>query len=317
MELPLEVPRAGVVGQDVARDHLLPRLVVSLLGGVADDDHAVYDDGRRGRGDVPDLERHPLIRVVLLVQVLPRSPALDEVLHEVHRPGGRESRQRHGLAPVFERLSRVGVERVEEEPGTEDVDDAASIDLGVSDALAVRLSHRVLVPPGHGFGEAPQESSRGWVEGDDVPVLARHRDHLPVHVGRRGPRRARPEARSVPAPRDLEALEIGGIDLRRRRIAGVPGVAAQVGPGGSLHARALGRGGGVRDGSEKEGEKKGAARPAPMVLHHPSALAVALPQFAVRCPVSGKDNTPSWTRVSRDATAPCTQATFLRTVSGS
>ena len=112
-----------------------------------------------------------------------------------------------------------------------------------------------------------------------MPVLARHRDHLAVDVGRRGPRRARPKARSVPAPRDLEALEIGRIDLRRRRVAGVPGVTAHVGPRRSLHARALrrngGAGGGSRDGSEEKGEKKGAARPrTPVVLHHPSALAV-------------------------------------------
>ena len=314
VELPLELAGARVIGQDVARDHLLAGLVVTLLRGVADDDHVVHDDRRGRRRDVADLERHPLIRVVLLVQALPRLPALDEVRHQVHRPRGRESRQRHRLAPVVERPPRLGVERVEEERGTDDVDDPATIDLGVGDALAVRLPHRVLVPPGHGFGEAPQEPSRGGVEGDDMPVLARDRHQLPVDVGRGGPRRARPEARSVPAPRDLEALEIGGIDLRRRRVAGVPGVAPVVGPRGSLHARALRRNGRTRDGSEEKGEKKGAARsPAPVVLHHPSALAVL--SSAVRRPGYGKDNTPSWTRVSRDATSPCTRATFLRNVS--
>ena len=46
MELPQELAGLGIVGDDVARYVLLPRLVVTLLGGVADDDDVVHHDRR-------------------------------------------------------------------------------------------------------------------------------------------------------------------------------------------------------------------------------------------------------------------------------
>ncbi len=239
VELPFQVAGRRVVRHDVARHHLLARLVVALLGGVSDDDHAVRHDRRRRCRDVADLQGNPLIGVVLLIQVLPRAPVLDQVRDQVHGPRGREPRNRHALAPVLEGLSGLRVQRVQEEAWGRDEDDPSAVDLAVGDSLAVAFAHRILITLGVRLGEAPQEFTRGRVERDHVTAFAGDRDEFPVDVGARRLRGARTEARRLKLPSDFEILEVRGVDLGGRCVARVPRVPAEVRPLPALGTRSL------------------------------------------------------------------------------
>ena len=67
MELPLEVTAPGVEGEDVARDVFDAGLVIPLFGRVADHHHSVHHDRRRRGGDVAQLSRDAVIRIVRAV----------------------------------------------------------------------------------------------------------------------------------------------------------------------------------------------------------------------------------------------------------
>ena len=241
VELPLEVAGPHVVGEDVAGHVLDPGLQVALLGRVADDHGVVDDDGRRRRGDVADLPRDADVGVVGPVHARPRAPVGNEVLHEVDGPGVAEAVEGHGAAPALEGQAGLGVEGVQEEARRGDEHHPAAVDLGVGDALPVALAHRVLVAVGVGLAEAPEQLAGRRVEGDHVAPVAGHGDELASDQRRRGPRRGGTEARRVPLPGDLELLEVRRIELVGRRVARVPGVAAEVGPPAVLGPRSLGR----------------------------------------------------------------------------
>ena len=180
----LNFPVSRVVGQDVAGHVLDARLVVALLGGVADHDHVVDDDRRRRAGDVAELERDARVRVVRLLGLQPGLPVRDEILQQVDRAGLREARDRNGPAPVRERLAGLGIERVQEERRRGDEDHAAAVDARVGDALAVVGAHRVLEPAGRRLLERPQRLAGGRVERHDGAPRARDGDQHAVDVDR-------------------------------------------------------------------------------------------------------------------------------------
>ena len=220
VELPQEFAGARVVGEDVAGDVLHARLVVALLGGVAHDDHAVDHDGRRRAGDVALLERHAHVRIVLVAQVG----------EQVHGPGLREALDVHRTAEAFDGLAGLGVQRVQEEGGRDHVDDVAPVHVGVGDALAVVLPHRVLPAEGLGLDPVPEHLAAGRVGGDHVALLPGDADQLAIDVDGG---RARVNVRirgSVPDPLDFELVEVGGVDLGQLGVALAAGVAPDEGP---------------------------------------------------------------------------------------
>ena len=220
VELPQELAGARVIGEDVARDVLLAGLVVALLGGVADDDHAVHHDRRGRAGDVALLERDAHVVVVLVAQVV----------EQVHGPGLGEALDVHRASEALDGLAGLGVERVQEERGRDHVDDVAAVDVGVGDALAVVLPHRVLPAEGFGLDPVPEHFAGGGIGGDHVALLAGDADQLAVDVDRR---RARVNYRirgAVPDPVHLELVEVAGVDLREFGVALAAGVSADVGP---------------------------------------------------------------------------------------
>ena len=220
VELPQELAGARVIGEDVAGDVFLPRLVVPLLGGVAHDDYTVDHNRRRGAGDVAPLERDPLVVVVLVPQIV----------EQIHGPGLREALDVHRAAEPLDGLAGVGVQGVQEERGRHHVDDVAPVDVGVGHALAVVLPHRILPAEGLGLHPVPQYLAAGRVGGDHVALLAGDADQLSVNVYGR---RARVDVRirgSIPDPIDFELLEVRGVDLGQLGVALAAGVAADVGP---------------------------------------------------------------------------------------
>ena len=223
VELPLVLAGPRVVGQDVARHVLDARLRVALLMGVAHHDRAVDDDwGRRVR-DVADLHRDALVRVVLVA----------EVRQQVDDAGVGEALDRHRLAEAFKMLAGLRVERVQEEGGRDDVDDAAPVDLGVADALAVAGAHRLFPTPRVRLAVGPERLAGGRVDGRYGPPVAGDGVEDAVDVARRRARqvqRMRPEVVPPPDPRHLEVPEVVGVDLVERRVPRAPGVAALVAP---------------------------------------------------------------------------------------
>ena len=241
VELPLQVSRASVVRHDVARDHLDPRLVVPLLGRVPDDHHIIDHDGRRRSRDIADLQRNALVGIVLLIQALPRFPALDQIREQVHAAGGREAINRHAFPPTFERLTGLGVQRVKEEARRRDVHDAPAIDLTVRDSLSVTGPHGVLPASRVRLGEAPQQLSSRWIEGNHMSTVSGDRDQLAIDISRRRAGRARTEALRLPLPQHFEILEVGRVDFGRRRVARVPRVPAEERPLSVFRPRSLSR----------------------------------------------------------------------------
>ena len=72
-----------------------------------------------------------------------------------------------------------------------------------------------------------------------MPAVAGDGNQLAVDIGPGRARGGRTKAGGVELPRQLELLEVRGVDLVGRRVAGVPRVAAEVGPLPVLCARAL------------------------------------------------------------------------------
>ena len=84
MELPLEGTAPGVESEDVARHVFDSGLEVPLLRRVPDHHHAVHDDGRRRGGDVAQLPRDAMVRIVRTAVGEPRPPIRDEGHQQVH-----------------------------------------------------------------------------------------------------------------------------------------------------------------------------------------------------------------------------------------
>ena len=250
-ELPEELPGPRVVGEDVARHVFVPRLVVALLGGVADDDDAVDDDGRRRARDVALLERDAFVRIVRVT----------EVLQQIDRPGFRKSLQWHRATEALERLTRMRVERVQEERRRDDVHDVASADVGVGHALAVILPHRVFPAEGGRLPERPERFTGAGVHRDDVPAIACDRDEHPVDVNRDRPREHVAEALAVPLPRDFELVEVLRRDLIEPRVALVAGVAADRRPPAVRRGRLPGRGRPSRHDHQRANDDDESRRP--------------------------------------------------------
>ena len=243
--------------RDVARHVLDAGLVVALLGRVAHHDHPV-DDDRGGRaGDVAQLSGDAEVGVVGAVPALPRPPVGDQVRQQVDHPGARKPRQRHRRPPVLEGPPGPGVEGVEEEGGADRVDDAAAVDLGVGDALAVPVPHAPVEPGSLRLAERPQRLSRRGVDRGHGAALAGHGIQRAVDVdrGRTGhPEPSRPEVVAPPDPRHLEVLEVVGGHLVERRVAGMRRVAPDVAPfAGVLGER---RRRGQEDGRDDDGPRR-------------------------------------------------------------
>ena len=250
-------PVRASVAQDVARHVLDAGLVVALLGRVADHHHAVDHDRRRRAGDVAELARDTEVRVVGPVPALPGAPVGDQVRQDVDDPGLREAGQRHGVAPVRQRPAGPGVERVEEEGGADDVDDAAAVHLGVGHALAVALAHPA-VEAGGCAARGRSRASRRWPDRWRRRYGARRRRCRGCRRRRSGveretPSAFRPVVVAAPDPRDLEVLEVVRGDLIETRVAGVPGVAADVAPLARPSLAPLGNGGGWNDQETADG----------------------------------------------------------------
>ena len=144
-------------GCRVVREHvpghvLLHRLVVPLLMRVADHDHAVDHDRGRRVGDVADFRGQAVLGVVV-----PGAEVVEEVDGSV-------------LAEGVDRPAGVGVERVQEEAGGDQVDHSASVHVRVGDALPVVLPHRVLPPLGVRLAVGPQRLAGGGIDGHRGPA---------------------------------------------------------------------------------------------------------------------------------------------------
>ena len=233
VELPLVLAGPRVVAEDVARHVLDAGLVVALLGRVADHHHAVHHDRRRRAGDVAQLARDAEVGIVGAVPALPGSPVGDQVRQHVDHTGLRETGERHRAAPVLQRPARLRVERVEEEGRTDDVDDPAAVHLGVGHTLPVAVAHPAVEAGGVRLAVGPERLAGGRIDRHHVAALAGNRIEDAVDVDRSRARHAE-HARAVvvatPDPRHLEVLEVVGGDLIQARVAGVPGVAADVAP---------------------------------------------------------------------------------------
>ena len=219
------LPVLRVVAEDVAGHVLDARLVVALLGGVADDEHVVDDDRRRRGRDVAERERQALGRIVVLLRVDPRPPVGDQILQHVDRAGLREAAHRHRAAQAFERLAGLGIERVQEEARRRDEDHAAAVDARVGDALAVvRCASST-----RGAASRAPGTSRASCRSPDrarPPCGAgRGREQHAVDVDRQRARVdvAELDARrhlAAPFPRHLQRVEVRRVDLIERRVAG-------------------------------------------------------------------------------------------------
>ena len=230
MELPEVLARAGVVGDDVARDVLDPALVLSVLVRGPHDHDPVDHDRRRGRGRVADLERDPPVGIPGPAQVLPGAPSPRLVLERVDDAGPGEALERDRPPPVLERTAALGIERPEEARRADAEDHAPPVHLRVRDALPVVGAHRVLPPEGVRLAEAPEDRAGPGIDRDDAPAFAGDRVEHPVHIEGRGTRKEGPEALAAPAPLDPEPFEVGGVDLVERGVARVSGVTSDVAP---------------------------------------------------------------------------------------
>ena len=223
VELPLELPVAQVVAEDVARHVLDAALAVALLVGVADDDGVVDHDGGRRVGDVAQLGVEPAVGVV----------GVAEARQQVDDPGLGEPGDVHRRPEALDVVAGLGVERVQEERRGHDEDDPPPVDLGVGHALAVGGPHRLLPPLGVGLAVRPQRLAGARVHGHHRAPVAGHGVEDAVDIAGRRPRRVigvRAVVVAPPDPRDLEVLEVPGVDLVDRREPGPPGIAALVPP---------------------------------------------------------------------------------------
>ena len=225
VELPQELPGLRVVGQDVPGHVFDAGLVVTLFGRVADDQHVVDDNRRRRCGDVAERQRQAVGRIVGLLGVDPRLPVGDQVLEHVDRARFREAAYRYRGAEPFDRLARLRIERVQEEPRRGHVDDATAVDPRVGHALAVVRAHRVRMTRRLGLLERPQGLAAHRIERDDRAARARRRQQHAVHVDRQ---RARVDVAdfdarrhlAAPIPRHLQRVEVRRVDLVERCVAG-------------------------------------------------------------------------------------------------
>ena len=81
-----------------------------------------------------------------LAELLKGKPAPHQIFQRVHDPGLRKSLYRHAPAESLQGQAGLGVERVEEEAGSGDVDHPAAVDLGVGDSLSIVLPHGAFEP---------------------------------------------------------------------------------------------------------------------------------------------------------------------------
>jgi hypothetical protein len=130
-------------------------------------------------------------------------------------------------------LARLGVESVQEESGRRVVDHAPAVDLTVRHALAVVVPHAALVTSRVRLAIGPQRFARPGVDRGESTPLSGNGVEDSVGVYRSGAEdvvHGGTEVVSAPDPRDLEFLEIGGVDLVERQKTRVPRVAADIAP---------------------------------------------------------------------------------------
>ena len=247
VEGPELLARPRVESPHVTRRHLLGRRTSPLRKRGSDDDHISDDDRGRTRADA----------VVHQIQV-PPEPQL-----EVHDPVVAEGR-------VGE--ARLRVQRDHVIGGGDEKHPFFDAIRPVTDAAPGVAARRVpaaftLVEPVHperlprlriDRHRRPPES-RGGIEG---PVRVQ-RGHAVVALG------GRTEVARLPAPRDLQVLDVRGVDLIERRVARGPGVSGPVAPF-SVHRPGLG-GERERPGAESRAEHHQTAQPAgtPVASLHP------------------------------------------------
>ena len=151
-----------------------------------------------------------------LAELLKGKPVPDQIFQRVHDPGLRKALYRYGPSESLQVLASLGVECVEEEAGSRDVDHPAAIDLGVGDPLSIVLPHGALKPKRVGLAVCPKDFTRSSVHGDHLSPRADSRVEDAVDEGWRGlggeSDRGGKVVRS-PDPSDLQILEVAGVDL--------------------------------------------------------------------------------------------------------
>ena len=216
MEFPQELTGPGIVAHDVAWHVLDPCLVVTLLVGITHHDHVVYHYGRRRTGDHSYFPGNSRVMVERLAELLKGKPAPHQIFQRVNDPGLGKSLHRHGPAESLQRQTGLGVERVEEEAGSRDVDHPAAIDLGVGDSLSIVLPHGALKAQRVGLAEGPKGLTRSRIDGDHLPPLAGHSVEDTVDEDGRGFEGVVDRGAEVvrpPDPSDLQIFEVAGVDL--------------------------------------------------------------------------------------------------------
>ena len=167
--------------------------------------------------------------------------------------------ERHRRAPVLQRPAGLRVEGVEKEGGADDVDHPAAGHLRVGHALPVAVAHPAVEAGGVRLAVGPQRLAGGRIDRHHVAALAGDGIEHAVDVdrGRAGyPECARAVVVAAPDPRHLEVFEVVGRDLIESRVAGVPGVAADVAPvaGWRVIALRAGRGGHQQHARDGDGD---------------------------------------------------------------
>ena len=173
----------------------------------------------------------------------PRLPVLHQIGQHVDDAAGREAGHRHLRAPVLEVLARLGVDRVQEERRRGVEDHLAPADLGEGDALAVVVAHPAFPPRRVRLAVGPDRLAGAGVDRRHRAPLPGHGVEQAVDVERRGAEqriRRRAEVVAAPGPGHFQRREVGGGDLVERRVARLPGVAADVVPLADRRGRVLG-----------------------------------------------------------------------------
>ena len=65
---------------------------------------------------------------------------------EIHRARFGKAFDGDGSSEALDRLARLGIQRMQEEGRRDHINDIATVDIGVGDALAMVLPHGVLPP---------------------------------------------------------------------------------------------------------------------------------------------------------------------------
>jgi len=183
---------------------------------VAHDHDTVHDDGRRRAAEISEIPRNPVVGVVGIAGLEPRRPVGDEVGQQIDDPALGKSRQRHGLSPVLEVSTGLGVERVEKKSRARRENHASAVDLRVGHTFAVVVPHPSLVARRMGLAVGPDRLAGSGVDGDDRAPSAGDGVQQPIDINRRRAEEiihGRSEVVPSPNPSLLEVFEVRRVDL--------------------------------------------------------------------------------------------------------